>query len=106
MDKVSGRLVVVIVFLLWAVIGFRGYFNVANSTTTTSEYHVFDSTFKISDWWNVINRTNNSITFDNRNNMPHSTMRGDKVITLCLTQHTDSSVFESRDQDSKSSSGN
>lgn len=103
MDKVSGRLVVAIVFLLWAVIGFSGYFNVANSTTTTSQYHVSDSTFKMSDWWKVNQSTNDSITFDNRNNMPHSTMRGDKVITLSLTQYTDSSTFESKEKNLKNS---
>nr|WP_319374625.1 hypothetical protein [uncultured Methanobacterium sp.] len=107
MDKVSGRLVIVLVFLLWAIIGLTGYFNVSpDNNSSARECHVYDSTFKINDWWNAINRTNDSITFDNRNDMPHSTMKGANVINLKLTQYADSSTFQSKYQDLKVSSDN
>lgn len=107
MDKVSGRLVIVLVFLLWAVMGLTGYFNVSSDNNSSArECHVYDSIFKINDWWNVINRTNDSITFDNRNDMPHSTMKGANVINLKLTQYVDSSAFQIKYQDLYASSDN
>ncbi|HMK53799.1 MAG TPA: hypothetical protein VK444_03375 [Methanobacteriaceae archaeon] len=104
MDQSSKLFLVILLLLWWAVIGFSGYFNVTN-TTTTSEYNVSNSTFQMSDWWDVIKRTNDSITFDNRNGMSYAT-RGGKVITLNLTQYTDISTFESKYQGSKHLSGN
>ena len=61
------------VFCLWAVIGLTGYFNaVTSNNTSTTEYNISDSTFKINDWWEYQNKTNNSIMFDNWNGMPYA----------------------------------
>lgn len=101
MDKVSGRLVVVLVFLLWAVIGLTGYFNVSTSNnTSTIEYNISNSTFKISDWWECLNKINDSIMFDNWNGMPYANQgRGKKRINLTVTQYEAKFTFESNYQD-------
>ncbi len=100
MDGVSSRLVVAIVFLLWVVIGLSGYFNVANTSNNSStEYSVSDSHFKIYDWWNFINSTNDSLIFNNQ--LP--TNFESKTITLCVTQYDNKSMFESELQSSDSS---
>lgn len=108
MDKVSSRLLVVLVFALWAIIGLSGYFNVSDSNnTSTSAYHVADSTFEISNWWSFINHTNNSIMFDNYKSMPYNSQgRGNKKITLNLIQYTTSSEFESEFENLKVLSAN
>ena len=101
MDKVSGRLVVILVFILWAIIGLTGYFNVTTSNnTSTTEYNISDSTFKINNWWEYLNKTNDSIMFDNWNGMPYANQgRGNKRINLTLTQYATKFTFESKYQD-------
>ncbi|MEN6572843.1 hypothetical protein [Methanobacterium aggregans] len=94
-------MVVVLVFLLWAVIGLTGYFNVSTSNnTSTTEYNISDSTFKISDWWECLNKTNDSIIFDNWNGMPYANQgRGKKRINLTVTQYSTKFTYESNYQD-------
>ncbi len=108
MDEVSGRLVVILVFCLWAVIGLTGYFNaVTSNNTSTIEYNISDSTFKINDWWEYQNKTNSSIMFDNWNGMPYANQgRGTELINLTVTEYASKFTFESNYQDLKISSDN
>lgn len=98
MDQLN-RLFLVIVVLVFAVMALSGSFN---NSTPNQEYNVLNSTFQIgSDWWafNDSNSTNDSVIFNN-----DQTLGLVSHMNLCLTQYTNATTFESKYQDSKSSS--
>ena len=94
----------IIIVLCVAVYGYAGGFSGVN-TNPNPEYHVSDSTFKVgSSWWTLVNSssTNDSVKFTNY----YSVDWVPYEITLLLTQYTDASKFESKYQNSSSSSDN
>lgn len=100
MDNLEKFLLIIIFLICVFALGASGFFSeLIKNNQNPAEYHVSDSSFKIDNWWSVINSTNNSVEFiaDHRDD-------GFYPIYLRLTQYNNTSIFESKYLNSSSSS--
>ncbi len=105
MDKLE-KLFLIIIFLICVFsLVVSGFFSeLIKNDQNPAEYHVANSSFKIYNWWSVVNSTNDSVGFIA---YAHSELGSTPYpIYLRLTQYTNTLIFESEYQNSSNSSYN
>jgi hypothetical protein len=102
MDNLE-KLFLIIIFLICVFsLVVSGFFSeLIKNDQNPAEYHVANSSFKIYNWWSVVNSTNDSVEFTNYYSVNFGVPY---EIILRITQYSTDYQFESKYKNSSSSS--